>query len=113
MNMEPILIMPMNDPSGLMFPHLKTITPSLKALFAQAFVGVSPSTQRAQPDNLAWLQADEYFHVTLHEQEFPVGDDFLALYREAASVCRAEQIVHLCFIDRLAYALQSEFRERF
>src|SRR5258707_10651773 len=105
--------MPMNDLSGLMFLHLKRILPVLKTFFAQAIVSVSASTQIAQPNFVAWLKADDFFQVIQHDMDLPVGDDFWALYKYVATVCHADQIAHLCFIDRIAFALQSDFRERF
>jgi hypothetical protein len=42
-----------------------------------------------------------------------VGEDFLTLYANAAKACEPKQILHLCFIDRLAFALQSSYRAAF
>ena len=48
-----------------------------------------------------------------HDRDMEVGEDFAALYRNAAATCRPDQVLHLCYIDRVAYALQSEHRDRF
>jgi hypothetical protein len=106
--MPPIAVIPMNDPDGILFPHLKVITPLLKDIFSQIFVSVNAATQQALPAYIAWLQADDFFRVTYHETDPPVGEDFLALYRDAASACAPDHVLHLCFIDRTAFALQSE-----
>ena len=41
------------------------------------------------------------------------GDQFLNLYRQAANVYQPEQVLHLCFIDRLAFILQSSHQRQF
>lgn len=38
---------------------------------------------------------------------------FITLYAHAASDSTPEQILHLCFIDRVAFALQGEYRAAF
>ena len=43
--MQPAIVMPMHDPSGLMFPQLQAVLPDLKRLFAHAFVSVAPATR--------------------------------------------------------------------
>ena len=111
--MQPVIVMPMNDPSGLLFQHLRVIAPTLKNTFAHAFVSVSASTQKAQPGEMVWLRTDDFFQVIFHEKDLPVGDDFLALYTHAAHTCYPEQVAHLCFLDRVAFALQSDYREQF
>lgn len=42
-----------------------------------------------------------------------MGQDFLSLYAHASSSCLSEQILHLCFIDRLAFVLQSAYQDAF
>jgi hypothetical protein len=111
--MRPVIVMPMHDPAGIMFPNLKAITPQLKSVFAQAFVSVTPITQEAQPDSMAWLRQDGFFQALYHPSEVPVGRDFSALYAQATAACPPDQILHLCFIDRVAFALQSDYREQF
>jgi hypothetical protein len=111
--MRPVAVIPMNDPEGMMFPHLETITPLLKGLFARLFVSVPLPTQQALPHYMDWLKADDFFHVIYHQNLIAIGDDFLTLYAQAALVCDPDQLLHLCFIDRLAYALQSEHRADF
>lgn len=104
---KPVVVFPMNDPMGILFPHLEKITPLLKEVFACAFVSVTAATQQTIPSYMIWLNNDSFFHAIYHEKELPVGDDFLILYTEAANACEPEQILHICFIDRLAFALQS------
>ncbi|MFZ0548605.1 MAG: hypothetical protein WAM60_24360 [Candidatus Promineifilaceae bacterium] len=103
----------MNDPNGIYFPHLECITPQLKQLFSKVFVSVSLETQRSLPNCVAWLAADDFFIVTKHQKPMTVGEDFIQLYTDAASSSEPDQVLHLCFIDRVAFALQSEYKEAF
>lgn len=111
--MKPVAIIPMNDPNGLLFPHLKAITPALKELFGCVFVSVPPTTRKALPKYIEWLDGDDFYDVTYHNQGVSIGDDFVTLYAHAASVSAPKQILHLCFIDRVAFALQSEHQGAF
>ncbi len=111
--MKPIVVIPMHDPAGIFFPHLRRILPLLKEVFGRLFVSVTAVTQQSQPDALPWLQSDPFFRVTAHKNDIPVGEDFMTLYANAAAACEPEQVLHLCFIDRVAFALQSEYKEVF
>ncbi len=111
--MQPAIVMPMHDPAGIMFPHLKAVTPQLKSVFAQAVVSVTSITQESQPSAMAWLREDNFFQVLYHPSDVSIGRDFLALYAHAAAACPPDQNLHLCYIDRVAFALQSDYREQF
>ena len=110
--MKPAIVMPMHDPLKIFFPHLKAVTPILETIFEHAYISVPYSTWQKQPENMVWLQSQDFFRVRYHDQDVAIGVDFLTLYNFAASTCPPEQILHLCFIDRIAFALQSEFRYR-
>lgn len=111
--MMPVAVIPLNDPEGMFFPHLRIITPSLKTVFERVFVSVTAVTRQHNPDHLSWLQSDPFYDTLLYEREQTLGDDFLTLYAHAAQTCHPEQILHLCFIDRVAFALQTEHRQTF
>jgi hypothetical protein len=111
--MQPVIVMPIHDPTGVMLPLLASVTPPLKELFAQAIVSVSVSTVKTQPERVAALHADRYFQVIQQQQDLSVGEDFTALYTAAAAAVSPSQVLHLCYIDRVAYALSSEHRAQF
>jgi hypothetical protein len=111
--MQPVIVMPMHDPAGIMFPNLKAITPQLKSVFAKAFVSVTSITYETQSSSMAWLRQDEFFQALYHQSDISIGRDFSALYAHAAAACAPDQILHLCFIDRVAFALQSDYRGQF
>ncbi len=109
---RPIMVTPMHDGDGAMFPHLARITLHLKDLFGQVVLGVSPPTARRQGAAVAALAEDAFFQV-VPLPDAPVGDQFRALFAHAAVACHPSQVLHLCFVDRVAFALQAAHRERF
>jgi hypothetical protein len=111
--MKPVLAIPFVDPDGLMFPHLQAILPDLKQHFDRAFLTTPKITQDGQPENIRLMERDDFIELFPINSEEPVGDHFAFLYRQTASVAYPEQIVHLCFIDRLAFALRTGYREKF
>jgi hypothetical protein len=111
--MLPTIVFPFHDTDGLMFSHLETITPQLKEIFAQAFVSISLLTQQVQMERINQLEADEFFRLNFNEPNTMIGDHFLAVYRNAVTHCSPEQVLHLCTIDRVAFALQSEHQDQF
>jgi hypothetical protein len=111
--MQPVIVMPMHDPAGRLFPHLAAVTPQLKTIFARAFVSVTSITSQTQARYIAQLEEDDFFQIIYHSFDLPVGDDFLGLYKNAAAGCHPNQVLHLCFIDRVAFALRSPHQAQF
>lgn len=108
--MKPIAVIPFNDPNGVVLPHLKTAVPALKSTFAKVFGSVTAET----PKELVHpFKSDPFFGLTFHDKPLPVGDDFLGLYAKAAESCQPDQILHLCFPDRVAFALLTAYRNDF
>ncbi|KAA3658580.1 MAG: hypothetical protein DWQ04_24695 [Chloroflexi bacterium] len=108
--MKPIAVIPLNDPSGIVLPHLKAVVPSLKSSFAKVFGSVTAVTPK---EVVHWCKADPFFDLIFHESPVSIGEDFLTLYANAAKSSHPNQILHLCFPDRLAFALQSCYRGAF
>jgi hypothetical protein len=111
--MRPAIVMPGNDPRGLLWPQLAAVAPLLAELFEQAFVSVPPATARDQQALLRQLQAGGFFRFYSHPRELPPGEDFRRLYGFAAADSEPDQVLHLTFPDRVVYALQSEHRAAF
>jgi hypothetical protein len=110
--MRPVLAFPFNDPDGTLFPHLQAILPDLKAHFERAYISPPPSTQK-HIENLRKLQADDFFTIFLTDRELLIGEDFTFLYQRAAQAAPGDQIIHLCYLDRVAFALKGEYRDEF
>jgi hypothetical protein len=111
--MLPALVLPFHDPKGLYFPHLEVITPQLKDVFSCAFISVSPATQLAQQDCIEKLKRDNFFNLNFNEPDTLAGDHYRSAYRNAVDSCSPGQTLHLCDIDKVAFALHSECREQF
>jgi hypothetical protein len=109
----PVVVMPYHDPAGEMWPHLEAILPDLKRMFRCAFVGVTQVTVAAQPAAVEWLLSDSFFDVIDQKPATRVGEQFHALYTRAATTCAPDDMLHLCFIDRVAYALETAHRSAF
>ena len=110
--MKPALAFPYNDPDESMFPHLQTILPDLKNHFDHAYISASPST-------LEWLQQkkliipDNFFTIFPVDENKLIGENFAYIYQRAAEVAHPEQPFHLCYPDRMAFALEGEYRDSF
>lgn len=111
--MRPALVLPMNDPAGILFPLLHVVTPTLKTIFGTAYVSIPHGTRARQPALVTGLADDPFFQRLEYTEEVPVGVDFQALYEFAAGHAPPEQLLHLCFIDRVAFALQTSHRAQF
>lgn len=103
----------MHDPTGILFPHLMAITPQLKVLFGGAILSITPATRTQQPAWVAHYAADNFFSLYALHAAQPIGDEFVQLYAHAAALCPADTLLHLCFVDRVAYALQSFYCAEF
>ncbi len=110
---RPAAVLPIHDPEGIYLPHLERITPILKTIFSQVILNLPPKTRQAQPEATTRLQADPFYILSDGFSESPVGDHFHRLYQFAAELCPPEQVLHLCYIDRLAYALETSFQASF
>ena len=95
-----------------MFPHLLAILPDLKAHFERAYISPPLSTQQ-HAGTIRQLLADDFFTVLLVDREMQIGEDFTYLYQCAADAAPPDQIIHLCYLDRVAFALKSEYRDEF
>jgi hypothetical protein len=110
--MKPVLAFPYNDPDGTMLPHLQNILPDLKEHFDHAYIAPPLST-------LEWLKQKnliitDSFFTTFHVDEvIPIGAHFAHLYQCAAETANPDQVIHLCYLDRIAFALEGGYRDAF
>ena len=110
--MRPALVFPFSDPDGILFPHLQAILPDLKRHFERAFIFPPLSTVQ-QVGQMAKLQADEFFTIFQVDNVLSIGEHFAYLYQRAADTAPSDQPLHLCYMDRLAFALESDYRDAF
>jgi hypothetical protein len=110
--MCPAIVFPFNDPDGTMFHHLQTILPDLKGHFGHAYI-CPPLTTQQHLDHMQWLQADDFFTIFPVDKVMNIGEHFAYLYQRAAEAAHPEQPLHLCYLDRLAFALEGKYRSSF
>jgi hypothetical protein len=111
--LRPAAAVPMHDPEGVLFPHLKEVTPLLKTIFERVYISIPQDTRARQAGDAAWVDRDEFFRVVAVPAATPVGAHFHTLYQAAAQSAPPEQIIHLCYIDRVAFALGGAFKTPF
>ena len=110
--MRPALAFPFNDPDGTMFDHLQAILPDLNSHFECVYICPPLSTQK-HSEHMQLLRSDDFFRVFPVDREMQIGEHFAYLYQRAADAAPPEQILHLCYLDRLAFALEGEHRGSF
>lgn len=110
--MKPALAFPFNDPNGTMLHHLQAILPDLKGHFECAYISPPLSTWK-NGNHIQQVEADDFFTIFPVDRQMQVGELFAYLYRSAAEAAAPDQLIHLCFLDRLAFALRTEFRSSF
>lgn len=111
--LKPAAAMPVNNIDGTMIAYLQKYTPDLKRIFDKVFISLTSETWGANPEDADALAADPFFHVIRVPQPATIGEVFRTLYRTAAAESPPDQVLHLCFTDRVVYALQSEHRDAF
>src|SRR5215208_1071897 len=109
--MRPALAFPFNDPDGTMFRHLLTILPDLKKHFEHAYIAPPLSTLQ-HVDHLQQLQSDHFFTAFPIDREMQIGEIFAYLYQCVGQAADPEQIIHLCYLDRLAFASKAHIMIR-
>lgn len=110
--MRPALAFPFNDLDGTMFHHLQAILPDLKEHFEHAYLCPPLSTWQ-HADHMQQLQADHFFTIFRVDREMQIGEVFGYLYGRVGETAPQEQTIHLCYLDRLAFALEGEYRDSF
>ena len=106
------VLFPFHDPEGISIPHFQAILPKLKKLFDSAYLGIDLPTREQQKSFVDKLTYDPFFKIGFTGSGATFGDHCLAAC-ELAVQAPNKQVIHFCFVDRLAYALQSDFEESF
>ena len=110
--MKPALAFPYYDLDSSLFPHLQAILPDLKEHFEHAYV-CPPLPMQKQTRIIEYLHADDFFTVFPLDTDLQVGEVFAHLYQRAADAAHPEQPIHLCYLDRMAFTLEGEYRASF
>ena len=110
--MKPALAFPYNDPDGTMLPHMRAILRDLKDHFDHAYVSSPPSSHELLQQNNLILK-DNFFTVYPVDGNKLIGEHFAYLYQRAAEDAHPEQALHLCYPDRVSFALEGKYRDTF
>src|SRR5574339_323759 len=111
-SLPPALVFPFSDPNGTMFHHLQIVLPDLKMHFEHAYI-CPPLSTRRQVESMQELRADNFFTIFPVDREMQIGEHFAYLYQHAAEAAQPDQVLHLCFLDRLAFALEGIYKDSF
>lgn len=112
LSLKPALAFPYSDPDGTMFHHLEAILPDLKRYFERAYI-CPPLSTLQQIEHIRQLQADDFFTIFPVDREMQIGEHFAYLYQRTAEAAHPQQIIHLCYLDRTAFALEAEYKDAF
>jgi len=86
--------------------------PDLKDHFERAYIAPPPST-RKRLEQTSLILADDFFTVFPAEGNRLIGERFADLYQRAADATHPDQPIHLCYLDRISFALEGEYRDSF
>jgi len=110
---QPVIVMPLHDPQGHVLPHLHRVTSILQQVFAAGYASLTHETQVQQGTWVERLGETGFYQLSVQPPAAPLGERFRALYAEAARGCDGSQPLHLCFADRVAFAIGGAQREAF
>jgi hypothetical protein len=113
MSAKPAIVMPVHDPQGLILPRLTEAIPELAGIFGKAYLGITDRTQVAQPVAVEALAQHPLCDTCCLATNVPADAQWVVLFKYAAEHCQPGQWLHLCFPDRVLFALRSEYREQF
>lgn len=109
----PSLVFPVHDPDNQQFELLKSALPLLKQNFDRAFVSPTPKTEKQNPKLVSFLKKDKFFILNSNPQDSPACDHFINAFHNAVKLSNEKEVLHLCALDRLLFALQTKHCQAF
>lgn len=95
-----------------MFPHLRAILPDLKEHFGRVYI-CPPLDTRKNQAVMEQFAADGFFTIIPIDRQLRIGEHFKHLYLNAALLADPDEVIHLAYVDRLAFALETPHRGQF
>lgn len=111
--MLPTAVFPLHCKDGLLLDHLEKILPDLKIIFNKIIISVTPLTLELQKGRVEKLAKDTFLATVYNSPRTQVGDHFLSGLNKATEVSRKNDLLHLCTLDRLSFALETGYRDQF
>ena len=111
--MKPAFVFPLHDPTGLLWDRLPAGLRLLQPLVDRVVIGVTAETASTGSALVQWLETQTWIEVVHVASPTPVGLQFRLLYGEAVQLADPRQTLHLCFPDRLLFALTDDHRSQF
>jgi len=91
---------------------MRIILSDLKDHFDHAYVCSPPSTLELLQQN-GLILTDDFFTVYPVDGNKLIGERFAYLYQRATEDAQPDQILHLCYLDRMSFALEGQYRKLF
>lgn len=106
------LVSTLHDINGSQTSLLLQVLPILKENYRQAFISITPTTE-SNKEAIKALTDEPFFILNFNEAGSIVKDHYISGYKNAVQHSESSQILHLCDLDRLAYALLGGHRKDF
>lgn len=106
-------VFPVHDAVGTTLARLGQLWPVLATVANRAYIGITPITQAHCDEAVADLAQHPFFEVVSLVDHERIGDQLAVLYQMAASQAAPDDLLHLCFSDRLAFAVGGHHRDQF
>lgn len=106
------IVFPLHDPKNIETPFIKQLLPTLKTKFRKVFVSVTYKTEIENPSAVEFLKCDNLFSINFNENLSLPGDHHRTGFENAVKNSEPGEILHLCYPDRLVYAI-SLFEEQY
>lgn len=107
-----ILAFPYHDPDGKLNDLIIKTLPVLQKLFAHICISATPKTIEQNGEFLEWL---EQYGCTVYRNPrgSTIGDHLRGSLHTAVSIAHPMDIIHYIYIDRLLFALNTDYVEAF
>ena len=106
------LVLTLHDIDGSQTSRLLQVLPTLKENYSRVFISITPVTE-SNKEAIQALEDEPFFILNFNEAGSIVKDHYISGYKNAVEHSESSQILHLCDLDRLAYALLGGYRKDF
>lgn len=105
------IVSTLHDKDGLLTEYLFQALPTLKSIFKAAFISITPLT--ASNKEVVNKLKNEPFFILNFNNSTATRDHFISAFQNAVKYSKPKEILHICDLDRLLFALLSNYRNLF